>query len=710
MKRESKPRLVNLRGGAVSVVLDVSGDAPLIMHWGADLGADTDLVAFSTNPVPHSAYDDSVGHELVAQPSAGWRGKPAVEGHRAGGQAFSPFFVTTDCTLDGSAGCTIELEDTQLQLGLTYEILLSAEGMLRIRSSIRNLGTTNYSLASLSTTLPIGLGASEVLDLGGKWCREQHPQRQSLRQGTWLREYRHGRTGHDSSILTAVGSPSFNNRTGRVWATHFGFSGNHATFVEQTAAGPARIGNSELLAPGEIELAPNERYTTPFTYGAYSDEGLDGITATFHGWMRARESHPRLPRPVVLNTWEAVYFDHDLENLVDLARKARSVGVERFVLDDGWFQSRRHDAAGLGDWYVDETIWPNGLGELIEAVTGLGMEFGLWVEPEMVNVDSEVIRAHPDWISGPGGDRLPPEWRNQQVIDLVNPAAFDYVFERMNELLRDNRISYLKWDQNRDLTEMGHLGAPSAHEQTLAAYRLIDALRAAHPTVEIESCSSGGARVDLGILERTDRVWASDCNDALERQTIQRWMQAVVPPELVGSHVGPSRAHTTLRTHSLGFRAITALFGHFGIEWDVRTAGDSEIEQLAQIVEIYKQHRALIHTGSAVHADLTDPAYSLYGTVAADGSEALFAFVSVATSAAEIPGRMPLPGLDPDAIYHVNVIFPTDDGAYLHRTNAGWIEGGITASGVALEQVGLTMPIIAPESGILLRVVKGVRP
>ena len=279
---------------------------------------------------------------------------------------------------------------------------------------------------------------------------------------------------------------------------------------------------------------------------------------------------------MVLNTWEAVYFDHNLDTLIELADSAADLGVERFVLDDGWFRGRRDDTAGLGDWFVDETLWPDGLTPLIEAVTSRGMEFGLWVEPEMINLDSDVARAHPDWIVGPAaashkdGGRLPLAWRNQHVIDLVNPEAWQYIFDRIDALLRENNISYLKWDQNRDLTEHGHAGRSSVHEQTLAAYRLFDELRKAHPGVEIESCSSGGARVDLGILERTDRIWGSDCNDALERQTIQRWTGVVVPPELVGGHIGPTTSHTTARTHDLSFRAITALFGHFGMEWDVR--------------------------------------------------------------------------------------------------------------------------------------------
>ncbi len=219
---------------------------------------------------------------------------------------------------------------------------------------------------------------------------------------------------------------------------------------------------------------------------------------------------------MVLNVWEAVYFDHDLTTLMELAESAAELGVERFVLDDGWFRGRRDDRAGLGDWYVDESLWPDGLTPLINAVTSRGMEFGLWVEPEMVNLDSDIVRAHPpEWIVGPSaqsykdGGRLPIEWRQQHVIDLVNPAAWQYIYDRIDALLRDNNISYLKWDQNRDLLEHGHAGRSSVHEQTLAAYRLFDELRKAHPGVEIESCSSGGARVDLGILERTDRIWGA---------------------------------------------------------------------------------------------------------------------------------------------------------------------------------------------------------
>jgi alpha-galactosidase len=694
--------LAYLRGGGVSLAIDLSGTTPEVIHWGADLGPHSAVPTGLRPAVPHSSYDEPEPIPLLPQSSTGWRGRPALLGHRHG-RDFSPLLSTVSHRALGSDGLEIVLADAAAALSVSIELHLGAEGMLRTRSILRNDGAEDYALQQLSVVLPVGPEAEEILDLSGRWCREQHPQRRAITQGTWLRSSRHGRTGHDNSVLFAAGSAGFANRSGTVWAAHLGFSGNHEIYLEKTPSNVGLMGMGELLAPGEVTLGPGESYATPWAYAAYSENGIDGITESFHRWMRARPGHPSSPRPVVLNTWEAVYFNHDLATLIELADKAKEVGVERFVLDDGWFRRRRDDTAGLGDWYVDEEVWPGGLTPLIDAVTSRGMQFGLWVEPEMVNEDSDVIRAHPDWISGPG-TRIPPQWRNQQVLDLVNPEAWQYIYDRLDALLSENDISYLKWDQNRDLTEAGHEGLASTHEQTLAAYRLFDALREAHPGVEIESCSSGGARVDLGILERTDRVWASDCNDALERQTIQRWTQSVLPPELVGSHVGPPTSHTTGRTHDLSFRAATALFGHFGMEWDIREAEGEVLTELRDAVTLYKKHRTLLHSGVAVHADLPDPAYLLHGVVAQDSSEALFAFVSVASSAAEHPGRVQFPGLDPERRYRVTVAFPSGGGAYIQRRPPSWLAEGFEATGLALAKVGLPMPILNPEHAIVLEV------
>ena len=408
---------------------------------------------------------------------------------------------------------------------------------------------------------------------------------------------------------------------------------------------------------------------------------------------------------MVLNTWEAVYFDHRLERLTELAEVAARLGVERFVLDDGWFGSRRNDRAGLGDWHVAVDVWPEGLNPLISHVRKLGMEFGLWVEPEMVNPDSDLFRAHPDWVlSGSGRPgRLPEAWRNQQVLDLANPDCWAYIHDRLDALLADHDIAFLKWDHNRDLIEAGHGGRPGVHAQTLAVYRLLDELRRRHPGVEIESCASGGGRVDLGILARTDRVWASDTNDALERQHIQRWTQLLVPPELVGSHVGPPRSHTTGRTHDLGFRVATALFGHFGIEWDIASASEEEQQALAEAIAVYKRLRPLLHGGQVVRADHPNPAAYLHGVVAPDRAEALFAYVQLTASAFETPGLARLPGLDPDRAYRVTPLAVAGEPETKQAVAPRWTEaGGVTLGGRALGEVGLPLPVLRPEQALLL--------
>ena len=332
------------------------------------------------------------------------------------------------------------------------------------------------------------------------------------------------------------------------------------------------------------------------------------------------------------------------------------------------------------------------------------MEFGIWVEPEMVNPDSDLARAHPDWVMTADAHRAPMTCRGQQTLNLAIPEAYEHILTQLDALLRDHDISYLKWDHNRDLHEAGdsRTGRPSVHAQTLATYTLMDELQRRHPGVEIESCSSGGGRVDLAVLERTHRVWASDCIDALERQQIQRWTAALIPWELIGCHVGSGVAHTTGRQHGLDFRAGTAFFGHFGIEWDLSTASQADLTRLAAWITAYKRFRGVLHTGRVVVGDHADPALWVHGVIARDGSQAVYSLAQVATSVASPTGRVRLPGLEPEATYDVLPLSPGNNTSPSDLSSLPWWSTGIRLKGSVLSSMGVQCPNLLPERLVLL--------
>src|SRR6266498_717298 len=424
-------QIVHLRAGGCSLVLDVGGGRlPTVLHWGADLGdvatgSWAGVAEASAPAVAAATLDQPVPRSLVREHAAGHPGRPTLSGHRAGSD-WSTSFALAGLEQPAEHRLTVRAADTAAGLGLRSEIELSPSGLLRLRHTLRNEGDSPYVVNELLCALPLPGQATELLDLSGRWCRERHPQRHPLELGSWVRENRRGRTGHDATIGLVAGTPGFGFRHGEVWAVHVGWSGNHVSYAGRWPSGDAVLGGGELLLPGEVSLAPAEEYATPWLYAAYSPHGLDGIAAAFHGYLRRRSHHPgpNRPRPVVLNTWEAVYFDHDFDRLRGLAGAAAEIGVERFVLDDGWFRSRRDDTAGLGDWYVDETVWPHGLEPLISHVRSLGMQFGLWVEPEMISPDSDLYRAHPDWILATGeGCRGPTVTNRVSTLPTRTPTT-----------------------------------------------------------------------------------------------------------------------------------------------------------------------------------------------------------------------------------------------------------------------------------------------
>ncbi|MEW9551596.1 alpha-galactosidase [Nonomuraea sp. NPDC050783] len=685
------PLILSAAGAAL--LLDASGPGlPRVCHFGAGLGTPD-----GAELAPALASLAAAPPLLPAQ-GDGWYGRPGLAGSRDGEHWPVRWALErVDTSAAPGAGGTVRVAaaDERAGLALVSELAMDAGGLVTLRHTVTNTGATPYRLAGLACALPVPARAAELLDFTGRWALEKVPQRRAFGHGVWARESRRGRTGHDATGLLVAGTPGFGFGAGEVWAVHAGWSGDHVHYAERLQEGAALLAAGELPEPGEIVLAPGEGYSTPLVYFAWSGEGLDGASARLHDHLRA--ARPLPVRPVTLNNWEATYFDHGLDRLLELAGRAAAAGVERFVLDDGWFRHRRHDRAGLGDWYVDEDVWPGGLHPLAERVRALGMQFGLWFEPEMVNPDSDLARAHPDWILG-RAERTPPPQRNQQTLDLARPEAYAYLLERLDALVTEYALDYIKWDHNRDIAEPVHDGVPGVHAQTLATYRLLDELRRRHPGLEIESCSSGGARVDYGILARTDRVWTSDSNDALDRQAIQRWTGLLVPPERMGAHVGAPLDHVTGRALPLAFRAGTALFGHMGVEWDLTSASEAELEELAAWIALHKRLRPVLHAGRVVRADHPDPSALLHGVVLPE--RAVFGYVQLTSRAESAPAPLRLPGLDPAARYEVRVAGPVPAGAAM----PAWAAGPVRLPGAALAGPGLPAPALRPTSVLVIEV------
>ena len=707
-----------LRGGGACLVLVQDGESlPAVLHWGADLSDDAlpDLLLVRDGPAAHNALDDPWDLSVLPTSGDGWLGTPGFAAHRAGGAAAPRWTATVG--VDGHRA-VVRAESVAVQVVVELGYTLDSHGVLTVSSAVTSTAGPDQpplELGALRTLLPLPTRADEVLDLTGRWVHERVPQRHPVTDGSFVRTGRRGRTGADATLLLTVGEAGFGFRHGEVWSVHVAWSGNHEHLVERlperAGAHTAVVGGGEALAPGEVRLGPGETYTAPTLVAAWSPAGLDGVT---NALVRHQRSGPDYragtPRPLVLNTWEAVYFRTDLEQLTRLADAAASIGVERFVLDDGWFGSRRDQNRGLGDWQVSAAVWPHGLGPLVDHVKGLGMEFGLWFEPEMVNLDSDVVRAHPDWVMGPVAGPTATS-RRQHVLDLANPDAFEAVLDAMSRLVTEYGIDYIKWDHNRDLheavrTDGSGVDRPAVHVQTLATYRLLDELRRRHPLLEIESCSSGGARVDLGILARTDRVWPSDCNDALERVAIQRWTGLLVPPERMGSHIGPPRAHTTHRDLDLSLRMLVALGGHAGLEWDISRCSEAELDALRRWSALYRELRPLVHGGDVVRSDHPDPTLTLDGVVAPDRAEAVFTVVQTASGRGVTPGLLPLPGLDPARRYRVRVRPEAGLPETVQNRGPRWFHEacgeGVDVSGDLLGAVGLPLPVLAPAQGFLL--------
>ncbi|MGR5448873.1 alpha-galactosidase [Vibrio alfacsensis] len=695
--------LIELAGQQTQLIVEL-GEYAEILHWGQKVSGDLERYRLALHrPVPYGRLDADVSMTLHPELGRGVFSSPGVEGHR-NGQDWAPVFVITDVQQTKDS-LVIASEDIIAGLHLTTELKLDAHDVVKTRHTLTNVKSGVYQVNRLANTLPLPARANELMTYYGRWVHEFQTVRQPLLQGGYQQENRRGRTSHEHYPALVAGTAHFDEMSGDVWGFHFAWSGNHRLRVDVKADGRRYMQAEVIYLPGEVALNEGESVTTPWLYASHSHTGLNGMSHHFHSHVRETilpSDFKDKARPIHLNTWEGIYFDHDPEYIMSMATQSAEMGVERFIIDDGWFKGRNGDKAGLGDWFLCETKYPHGLQPIVEHVNKLGMEFGLWFEPEMINKDSDLYRAHPEWLLAVDGYEQ-PTGRNQYVINLQNDDAFNFLFERLDHFLSTYNIAYIKWDMNREVVQPAHLGQASAHNQTQRYYDLVDKVRDKHPNVEIESCAAGGGRIDFEVLKRTHRFWASDNNDALERQTIQRGMSYFFPPEVMGSHIGASHCHSTRRRHSIEFRGLTALFGHMGIELDPVKEEQVEKEGFERYIKLHKMLRPLLHSGRTWRIPTDDKAHQIHAVVSHDQSEAVVMIAQLAMPTNSLSGHLRVPGLEPKATYRVSVLDKPSNYGDIVNYQPPWTESGCELSGAWCEEIGLTMPILDAESAMLVK-------
>lgn len=697
---------------STTIVFHWTDGIPVILHFGASLPAGLDLEAFAASlirPRPQATLDETAPISLLPEFSRGFMGHPGLIAHRAeeaptawaGRFAFTRY-ETTETSIAFYCRDPFRGLDLRLSCILNPDTDVVTFQNKLINSSDRPLLVDWFA----APVLPVPSRLTEYLSFHGRWCAEFALERMQVPVGLTKRENRRGRTSHEGFPGIVLLGENTDEDTGPCLGAHLGWSGNHRMVLERLPSGEMQLQMGALHFAGELLLVPGKSLKTPELYITASSKGLSALTQSFHEEIRSnivKFPNPDRPRPVTVNTWEALYFDHNWENMTSLVDLAEDVGAERFVLDDGWFKNRDSDRAGLGDWFADVKKYPDGLDPLVDYVTGKGLEFGLWVEPEMVNPDSDLYRAHPDWVLGLA-DYPNPLSRNQLVLDLTNEDVTNYLYDCLHKLLSDHDIGYLKWDMNRDLVMPGNReGRAAAHRQTLALYALIDRIRAAFPNVEIESCASGGGRIDIEILKRTHRFWTSDSNDPVERARIQNGFSYFFPPEVMGAHIGPAWSHTSGRGFLPGFRGLVAGVGHLGLELDLGGTTGKEFPHFQHAVARYKADRHIWHTGHFHRLQNVDPSLIGFASVSKDRSQARASLVQIDRPRSTIPALLRIPGLDPSAHYHVVMDDPDD---VLSKANRGFNNtlgsGHMVLQGSVLMQVGLQLPVLYAQTGVYL--------
>jgi len=663
---DAKTNVFRLDGGDVTYVLGINTQGEVqTIYWGKHLPASEHFDA-ARSADGAASFDMPVN--TTPQEFIGWGGALYVEPDLKitfpdGNRDLVLKYVSNK--VDGNE-VDILMKDISREVYVTLQYRIDTEsGILRRSANIENKTSASFNIEQIASgtwNLPRGTDY-RLHDVTGRWAAEWNLQEQPIHGGKTVLESRRGTTGAQNNPWFMIDHASEKDQDrGDVWFGALGWSGSWKLAVEQNALQDIRVTGGPNSFDFAYFLKKGEHFQTPFFYGGYSDHGLGGASRLLHRFeidtLLPHAPTPKL-RPVLYNSWEATTFNVDEAGQIALAEKAASLGVERFVMDDGWFGQRKTDHAGLGDWYVNPQKFPHGLKPLIDKVHSLKMDFGLWVEPEMVNPDSDLYRKHPDWVLNFPG-RPQTEGRNQLVLNLARPDVHAYVLQWLDKLLIENDISFIKWDYNRNWSEPGWAAVPVEEQKnvyidfTRNFYDILAQLRIKHPNVEFESCSGGGGRVDLGVMHLTDEVWPSDNTDAYDRLSLQDGFTYAYTPGIMMAWVTDSPTWVNHRTLSLEYRFLSSMQGSLGVGANLNKWSPEDFQVATKMIASYKSIRETVQRGSLYR--LMSPREgeeSVTESVSRDGRQAVaFAFLHSSTQNYPFP-RIHLRGLDENAIYKI---------------------------------------------------------
>jgi len=697
---DESTKVFRLDGGDVTYAFGVNARGELQqLYWVGRLGA-TDRIPGAVPAREWASFDSS--YSTTPQEYAGWGAglfvEPALKVTFADGNRDLVLHYASHETK--SDGLDVVLKDIKREVFVTLHYSIDAgSGILARSATIENKEAQPITIeqaAAAAWALP---AAHYTLNyLTGRWAGEWTLTQETLHPGARVIESRRGTTGHQANPWFAIEAGERpDENAGEVWFGALAWSGSWRITVEQDQLDAVRVtGGFNPFDFGYV-LKPGEKLESPVFYGGYSVHGLGGASRILHHFQIARvlphrvgegdEAAPK-PRPVMYNSWEATEMNVTEAGQISLAEKAATLHVDRFVMDDGWFGQRKNDHAGLGDWYVNAEKFPHGLKPLIDKVHALGMDFGLWVEPEMVNPDSDLYRKHPEWVLNfPGRPRS--EQRNQLVLNLARPEVRDYILGFLDKLLTENDIAYLKWDSNRNWSEPGWDQLPPGEQKevyvefTRNLYAIFAELRKRHPKVELESCSGGGGRVDLGILQDVDEVWTSDNTDPFDRLTQQDGFTYAYTPQVMMAWVTDSLHWYNKRTTSLEYRMLGSMQGELGIGGNIGKWSEAEMATAKRLIAAYHQVQPTIAQGDLYRliSPRNGSEFSATQTVNRDKSQAVvFAFIHSTQEGRGFP-RLKLMGLDAKADYALTSI----EGAAAKGTpgtasGARWMNHGLEMS------------------------------